>query len=205
MIKHLLEIIDIKTCFLASFLKFFLEFLLPTYYHITMRKKLLLFVFIPFFYFLFPASASAVCPVCTIAVGAGLGISRTLGIDDAVTSVWIGGLILSMSFWFIDWVGKKRNKPLTAKWQLLTTLLMYIFVLLPLWFGKYIGRPLNTIYSFDKILFGTLWGSLAFLLGKWADEKVRQEKGKQLFVYQKVIFPVSSLIITSVILYLLTA
>src|SRR3990172_4136169 len=55
-------------------------------------------------------SALAVCPVCTVAVGAGLGISRALGIDDTVTSVWIGGLILSMSFWLIDWLKKKKTE-----------------------------------------------------------------------------------------------
>src|SRR3989304_8183686 len=102
-----------------------------TSYHINMFPKQLKLI-LPSFYILysifnilFPPAAEAVCPVCTIAVGAGLGISRALGIDDAVTSVWIGGLILSMSFWFIDWIGKKRKKPLTTNYQLLTTVLMY--------------------------------------------------------------------------------
>jgi len=145
----------------------------------------------------------AVCPVCTIAVGAGLGISRALGIDDAVTSVWIGGLILSMSFWFIDWIGKKRKKPLTTNYQLLTTASMYALTFLPLWYGKYIGRSNNTLWGIDKILFGTFAGSIAFMIGKWADQKVREKKGKQLFVYQKVVFPILTLIIASVTLHFL--
>src|SRR3989344_4306223 len=59
-------------------------------------------------YSLFPSPVGAVCPVCTVAVVAGLGVSRTLGIDDVVTSIWIGGLILSMAFWTIDWIEKSK-------------------------------------------------------------------------------------------------
>ncbi len=160
---------------------------------------------------LLPPSAEAVCPVCTIAVGAGLGISRALGIDDAVTSVWIGGLILSMSFWTIDWLQKKKKMENSrpepngsgGKWKLKILLIvaMYLLTLLPLYFGKFIGRPYNSIVGIDKILFGTFWGSLAFLAGVWADRKVREKKGKQLFIYQKVVFPVSALLITSLILH----
>ena len=142
----------------------------------------------------------AVCPVCTVAVGAGLGISRALGIDDAVTSVWIGGLILSMSFWFYDWLGKKNSKFFTTYYLLLITVAMYLLVLLPLWWGKYIGRPNNTLWGIDKILFGTFVGSAAFMLAKFADQKVREKKRKQLFVYQRVVFPILTLIITSVAL-----
>jgi hypothetical protein len=163
----------------------------------------LLFVYILYslLFILFPPLAKAVCPVCTIAVGAGLGISRALGIDDAVTSVWIGGLILSMSFWFIDWLKRKYPHSQISNNQLLIIIFMYLLTLIPLYFGKYIGRPYNSIFGIDKILFGTFWGSLTFTFGKWVDGKIRLIKGKQLFVYQRVIFPVLSLIITSVILH----
>ena len=49
------------------------------------------------FYFSLPAllalvalPAQAVCPVCIVAVGAGLGLSEYLGIDDTIAGVWIG-------------------------------------------------------------------------------------------------------------------
>ena len=153
------------------------------------------------FHIIFPPLVAAVCPVCTIAVGAGLGISRALGIDDAVTSVWIGGLILSSSLWLIDWIKKKKPEFPISKFRVPIIVLMYLLFLVPLWFSKYIGRPYNSIFGIDKILFGTFWGSLAFIFGKWADGKIRQMKGKQLFVYQKVIFPVSALLATSLILH----
>ena len=50
-----------------------------------------------FFSALFWASAvKAICPLCVVAVGAGLGLSRWLGVDDVVSSIWIGALLVSM-------------------------------------------------------------------------------------------------------------
>ena len=43
--------------------------------------------------------AFAVCPVCTVAVGAGLEGARLLGVDDVITGIWAGGLTLSLFFW----------------------------------------------------------------------------------------------------------
>jgi hypothetical protein len=51
--------------------------------------------------------AAAVCPVCTVAVGAGLGLAQWLGIDDVLSGVWIGGLIVSLAFWNDAWLVKK--------------------------------------------------------------------------------------------------
>jgi len=172
---------------------------------------------------LFPNTASAVCPICTVAVGAGLGLSRWLGIDDAVSSIWIGGLILSSSFWLTDWLKKKKikalEKPFFAKEvdayldektlkqyssiavNAAVIILMYVAVLIPLKMSKIIGHPYNTIIGVDKILFGTALGSIMFLIGMGIDKKIRQIKGKQLFQYQKVFFPVVSLVITSFLLY----
>jgi len=49
----------------------------------------------------------AVCPLCTVAVGAGVGLSRWLGIDDVITGLWIGGLIVSLIAWSENWLDKK--------------------------------------------------------------------------------------------------
>ena len=151
-------------------------------------------------YSLFPTLIKAVCPICTVAVGVGLGLSRYLGIDDAVSSIWIGGLILSSSFWLIDWLNKKY-KVQNTKYIMLIFASMYALVLIPLWAGKIIGHPFNTILGIDKVLFGTALGSLMFLIGMWVDGKIRKIKGKQLFVYQKVAFPVLTLVITSLLVY----
>jgi hypothetical protein len=150
-------------------------------------------------------SVYAVCPLCTAAVGAGLGFSRWLGIDDAVTSIWIGGMLASVSFWTISWLGKKRFNFLEKFKENHITFLSFAFwyslTLVPLWLTGIIGHPFNTILGMDKILFGTAAGSLVFLVGMWADKRMRKIRGKQLFVYQKVVFPVVSLVIISLVIY----
>lgn len=140
------------------------------------------------------------CPVCTVAVGAGLGISRLLGIDDALTSVWIGALILSVSFWTVNWLKEKKiNVPI-----ILSIIIWESATLIPLYAGRYIGRDLNTIWGIDKIIFGMAVGSVAFLFGAWLDLEVRRIRKKQFFNFQKVVFPIISLIIASVIVFLIT-
>ena len=145
------------------------------------------------------------CPICTVTVIAGLGISRLFGIDDLITSLWIGGFILSFSFITISWIHKKWPKLITKYYSLPTFVLMYLFVLIPLKLGHTIGIVRNTLLGVDKIILGTFIGSVVFLIGIWADKKARKAHGgKQYFIYQKVVFPVVALIITSLIFYFIT-
>ena len=58
----------------------------------------------------FALPAKAICPVCIVAVGAGLGLSEYLGIDDSIAGVWIGGMLVAMIIWTIDWFNKKNWK-----------------------------------------------------------------------------------------------
>lgn len=184
-----------------------------------MKKVLIFFLFLLITITYNLAPVHAVCPVCTVAVGAGLGLARYVGVDDIVSGIWIGGLILSSSFWLSNWLNKKYfskhptlkfpfltslPREILMKWghlPLLTSTIMYIIVLLPLWISQTIGHPFNTIFGIDKLIFGTILGSIIFLLAVWADKKIREVKNKQLFVYQKVVLPVFSLIITSLLIY----
>lgn len=159
-----------------------------------------------FLFALFLGKASdvqAVCPVCTIAVGAGLGLSRFLGIDDTISGLWVGGLILSSTFWLVDWLKKRGVKIKTLPLTILTAVIFYTLTLIPLWQTQIIGHPFNTIFGIDKLLFGTVVGSVLFLAAVRTDKIVRRLRGKQLFVYQKVIFPFLSLISASLIFYLI--
>lgn len=144
------------------------------------------------------------CPVCTVTVIAGLGISRLLGIDDLVTSLWIGGFILSFSFVTINWINTRWPKFGAKRYTLITAILMYLLVLVPLKWNGSIGIAGNTLWGIDKILLGIGAGSIVFLIGIWADKKERKLKEKILFPYQKVVFPVLGLILASVAAYLIT-
>jgi hypothetical protein len=138
-----------------------------------------------------------------VAVGAGLGISRWIGIDDSVTGIWVGGLILSSGLWMADWIIKKGWK--IPYPELLSIVLMVLFVIPPLYWGKLIGLPGNTLWGMDKVLLGTITGSLVFLLGVGTDKWLRITNGNKVYVYyQKVIIPVFLLSIASFIFYLIT-
>ncbi len=152
---------------------------------------------------IFVLPAKAVCPICTVAVAGGLGISRWIGIDDAVMGIWIGGLILSSGFWLADWVSKKSWKVPYPK--TLSVLLMVIFVLPPLYMAKMIGVTNNTLWGIDKIVLGTIIGSILFFIGVKLDQYLRTtNEGKVYIYYQKVIAPVFLLTIGSFILFLIT-
>ncbi|KKS95800.1 MAG: hypothetical protein UV71_C0003G0034 [Microgenomates group bacterium GW2011_GWC1_43_13] len=145
------------------------------------------------------------CPVCTVTVIAGLGISRLLGIDDLITAIWIGGLILSLSFITIDWIKKKWPKLKLKYYYFPTFILMYLFVFIPFKLNGTIGIVRNTMWGVDKIILGIIIGSAALLLGVLTDKYQRVKFKKIFFPFQKVFFPVLALIITSLIFYLITA
>lgn len=161
-------------------------------------KKTLLFVILALFAFV--SSAHAVCPVCTVAVGAGLGIAEWLGIDDSISGLWIGALIVSMSLWTINWLNSKQIK-FTGR-KILIFAAYYLIVILPLWLKGKIGHPLNRLCGIDKLLFGIILGSLLFSAGVIFHNYLHQRnENKSYFKGQKIAFAIAPLIIASIILY----
>lgn len=150
--------------------------------------------------FLFVKKAMAICPICTFTVGAGVGLSRYLGIDDAITGLWIGGLIVSMITWTEDWL-EKRN--IRFKGRIFINILgYYALIIIPLYYAGIIGDPLKGL---DKLIFGIIGGSIAFWFGaSWYYYLKEKNKGRAYFPFQKVVMPVSPLIILSIIYYFLT-
>lgn len=152
---------------------------------------------------IFAVPAKAVCPICTIAVAGGLGISRWIGIDDSVMGIWIGGLILSSGFWMADFISKKTLKIPYPK--LLSILVMVLFVVPPLYWSHIMGIVGNTLWGIDKILLGTIVGSGLFFAGMKLDQWLRTtNEGKVYIYYQKVIAPVFFLTLGSFIFFLIT-
>ena len=154
--------------------------------------------------FILPSSVQAVCPICTIAVVGGLGISRYLGIDDAVTSIWIGGLILSSGFWFSSWI-QKRKWPIPLP-DIVSPAIFYLLTIPPLYWTHFIGLKGNTLWGTDKVLLGTIIGSVAFLIGMGIDKLLRKTNNGRVYIYfQKVIAPVQMLTLASFGLFLITS
>lgn len=166
-------------------------------------KSKLFFLFLAFFSLIIAAPAQAVCPVCTIAVGAGVGLSRWLGIDDAITGLWIGGLTVSLIMWTIDWF-KRKNIHLKGI-ELITAVGYYVLIIVPLFWTGIFGHPLNVLWGVDKLLLGIILGSIFFCAGALLYNYLKKKNNnKAHFPFEKVVMPVSPLIILSIIFYFIT-
>ncbi len=163
-------------------------------------KKIIFFVLM----FLFSAkTASAFCPVCTVAVGAGVGLSRYLGIDDTITGLWVGGLLVSISFWTVDWLKKKKVH--SPWWSLVVFLAYYGIVIIPMYYTEMVGHPFNRLWGMDKLILGVIVGSVMFFLAGWWYQFLKKKNGgRPYFPMQKVVMPVSTLVIFSLFFYFLT-
>lgn len=145
------------------------------------------------------ASAAAVCPVCTVAVGAGLGLSRWLGVDDTISGLWIGGLTIALSLWAADWLAAHGvTHALLTPAVTLATLALTIA-------GLYLANMLavedNTLWGVDKLLSGIALGAVVFYGGAriYAASKAAHG-GHARYPFEKVVLPVAPLLIVSVLL-----
>jgi len=174
-----------------------------------MRKIIIFLLSILGLSLLLTKQALAVCPICTIAVGAGVGFSRWLGIDDTITGLWVGGLIVSMITWTESWLEKKSIR---FKGRIFVNIFAYYaLIVIPLYYAGLIGHPQNKLFCFcglniDKLLFGIITGSIAFWFGaSWYYYLKEKNHGHAHFPFQKVVMPVAPLIILSLIYYFLTS
>ncbi|MEA3343460.1 MAG: hypothetical protein U9Q92_04795 [archaeon] len=160
-------------------------------------------ILIPLFtLMLAPSTVFAVCPVCSVAVGAGVGLSRWLGIDDVISGIWIGALVVSSALWLISWLDKKNIKFMFRKISVLAS--FYLTVLLPLYWMGFIGPSCNTFWGLDKLLLGIILGSAVFSAAALLHNSLKKKNNNKVyFSYQKVIIPVASLVIISIIFYFL--
>lgn len=150
-------------------------------------------------------AAQAICPICTIVVSSGVGLSRYLGVDDSVSGLWVGGLTVSAIAWTLDWMERKK---INFKGKaLLTWLGYYALVLSAFYFADFMENPIQTICSCatDKLFLGIVTGSVAFHMGaSWYYYTKEKNGGKALFPFQKVVFPVLPLILLTLFFYSLT-
>jgi len=157
-----------------------------------------------FFNLCLPIKALAICPLCAVAVGAGVGLSQWLGIDDSITGLWIGGLTVSLIMWTIGWLDSKNIRFKGRK--IITTLAYYLLIVFPLYYPlAIIGHPFNKLWGIDKLILGVIFGSLAFFIGAmWYIYLKQKNKDHAYFPFQKVVMPIIPLIILSFIFYFIT-
>ena len=143
------------------------------------------------------------CPVCTVGVTAGLGLSRWLKVDDAISGLWIGALILALAIWFWRWLyQKKAQKPLST--LLLLAVAFWLLTFLPLNYAGILEncRPL---WGMNRLILSSIMGMLVALFGILLDKDIRAgKKGKAAFPYQKVVLPLTLLLLASLMMALVS-
>ncbi len=148
-------------------------------------------------------AADAVCPVCTIAVGAGLEGARLIGVDDVITGIWAGGLTLSLYFWTVGWL--KKHGVTNFWWQIVVPFVGYYALLGMVYMMPGVDFGAITLWGIDKFLLGVIVGTVAFYFGaRWYVKIKRKNGGHAKFPFQKVVVPLSFLAIMTVIFWLIT-
>lgn len=150
---------------------------------------------------LFSTKAFAVCPVCTVAVGAGLGFSRWLGIDDFVTGIWVGGFAVSLIVWTNHWLEGKGIKSLTSK---ILNIGIYYALIFSIYLLPDVVFGFNTLLGIDSLFLGIILGSIGLYTGNvWYEYLKKNNNGHAYFPFQKVVMPVGMLIILTAGFYLI--
>ena len=167
-------------------------------------KKLLSLMFFPIIAaIMFVPMAMAVCPVCTVAVGAGLEGMRLLGVDDVITGIWAGALTLSIFLWTVGWLKKRGVK--NAFLQIGLPFIIYYGLLAAVYALPGVEFGATTLWGIDKFLLGIIVGTIAFYLGaRWYVRIKRKNGGHAQFAFQKVVVPLSFLVVVTIVFWLIT-
>ncbi|MDR3289732.1 MAG: hypothetical protein LBT02_00405 [Rickettsiales bacterium] len=134
------------------------------------------------------SAAPLPCAVCAIAIASGLGIARNLGVSETALGVWIGAFLFVLSRWTISWLEKKNIKKQWVK--VLTYLIWYGGSIFPLYLKD---KPRYEFLGAIAIGTGILIGTLKLY------SHIKEKNGKPHFPFEKVVLPVVSLILISIL------
>lgn len=141
--------------------------------------------------------AYAHCPLCVAGAGAGLSLSRVLGIDDSITGIWLGAFLGSMSFW--------TNNSINKTYILGQKFWLYLFVFISTIYSFYrfglVNEHNGLLLNLPKLIFGMLVGGILFYLIDIINNFIRQKKGKVLFNYQPMVFSLGVIVIASLVMF----
>ena len=146
---------------------------------------------------LLPVAAHAIvaCPVCTIAVGACLEISRKLGVDDSVVGIWTGALTIIMAAWIIEFC-KMRKWNFKFRDTLIVVLSYALYI--PLYFTGTIVYKGHELWGQDAFLMGMIIGTIALVgSSKTYDYMKKHNGGHAHFPFEKVVLPLAVLALLS--------
>ncbi len=142
---------------------------------------------------------SAHCPLCVVGAGAGLSLSRVLGIDDSITGVWMAAFLGAMSFWISNSI-KKKYIPFQG---LLIYITIFVTTIISFYRFGLINEHNGLIGNLPKLTFGMLVGGVAFYLVDKGNAQIKKAKGKVLFPYQPIAFSLGAILLLSLGIYIL--
>ena len=143
------------------------------------------------------AFANPACPICTIAIGAGVGVAESLGVPTAIVGLWAGALLTLLGYWMIKFFDNRGWK----FWGRNALLIGLSVAMIGFAYVGDIDYTPEWIWGFiylDPILFGALVGMIVFILtGKLYEWMKRKNGGHAHFPFERVVLPVVALALCS--------
>ncbi len=162
-------------------------------------RKIIYLLLVSVGFLVFPRSVYAHCPLCVAGAGAGLTLSRVVGIDDSITGIWMAAFLGASAFWVNNLI-RKRYVPFQG-------FFIYIFVFLSTIASFYrfglVNEHNGLILNLPKLIFGMLLGGGIFYFVDKGNNLIIKKMGRVLFPYQSIAFSLGSMLILSLGIYIL--
>lgn len=145
------------------------------------------------------AFANPACPVCTIAIGAALPITRRLGVPDIVAGIWCGAFLAILGYWIIKFF-ERKNWNFFGRNAIILTLSVASIGFIYMGVTPYNPCTYFGVLKIDPVLFGTIVGAILFIATeKLYDFMKAKNNGHAHFPFEKVVLPIVVLSIASMI------
>lgn len=155
------------------------------------------------FFILIPivSYANPACPICTVAIGASLGVAKKLGIADSIVCLWAGALLILLGYWMILFFDKKKWN---FKYKNPILLLLSFSMIGTIYINELVYTPKVILYFLyiDPTLLSAIIGAIIFVYSQKLYQYMKKNNGGHAhFPFEKVVLPVVLLIMTSLLFH----